>query len=246
MGAKHPTALEAEYSRKLRKVANVVGDMINHHTIIEKDKVTGQIKIVLHHGLQELLKKYSESITPFAERLAMDMINRVDKNNAKWWNANAKKFSKQLQSDRFASMNGLIATKLQNEQVTLIKSLPLQAGQRAQELAIKAHTEGMRAADIVDEIRRSGDITASRANTIARTEIAKANATFTRARATYVGANKYIWHTMKDENTRDSHLEMDGKICDYDNPPTLSDGNSVNAGEFVNCRCYSEPVLSKD
>ena len=80
MGAKHPTALEAEYSRKLRKVANVVGDMINHHTIIEKDKVTGQIKIVLHHGLQELLKKYSESITPFAERLAMDMINRVDKN----------------------------------------------------------------------------------------------------------------------------------------------------------------------
>lgn len=247
MGAKHPIALEAEYARKLRKIASVVGDLINHHTIVEKDKVTGEItKVILHHGLEVLLKRYSESISPFAQRLAEDMINRVDKNNAKWWYANAKQFSKQLQSERYQSMNGLIATKLQHEQVTLITSLPIQAGKRAQDLAIKAHTEGRRASDIVDEIRRSGEVTTSRANTIARTEIAKANATFTKARATYVGANKYIWHTMEDENVRESHAEMDGQICDYDNPPTLSDGDSGNAGELINCRCYSEPVLSNE
>jgi SPP1 gp7 family putative phage head morphogenesis protein len=243
--AKHPTTIENDYARKLRKVAKIVGGIVEAHTEIKytDGTITG---ILLHAGMNEVLRRYSNNLTPFAEKLAEEMISRVNKNNEKWWLSNAQKFSKDLKSERYQSMNGLVATKLQRDQVTLIKSLPLEAGKRAQDLAIKATTEGRRASDIADDIMRTGDVTASRANTIARTEIAKANATFTQSRAEYVGANNYIWHTMEDENVRESHADMDGQICSYDNPPTLSDGDTINPGEAVNCRCYAEPIIGKD
>jgi SPP1 gp7 family putative phage head morphogenesis protein len=140
-------------------------------------------------------------------------------------------------------MIGNAARKLQEDQVTLIKSLPLEAGRRAQKLAQEAATGGRRASEVAEELARSEGVTISRANTIARTEIHKAYATFTQARAEAVGANQYIWRTAGDEIVRDSHAEMEGVVCDFDNPPTLSDGETGNAGEFVNCRCFSEPII---
>ncbi|HET8689349.1 MAG TPA: phage minor head protein [Methanosarcina sp.] len=243
--AKHPITIERDYARKLNKIAKVIGTIIEHHTHVQKTDgdITG---VILHAGLQIVLKHYASSLEPWAQTVAKEMINRVDKQNAIWWTMNAKQFSKQLKEDRYQTINGQIATQLQHDQVALIKSLPLQAGERAQQLAIQATTEGSRASDIVGEIMRSGDVARSRAETIARTEIAKANATFTQSRAEYVGANKYIWHTMEDENVRESHAEMDGVICDYDNPPTLSDGDTGNPGEFVNCRCFAEPIISNE
>lgn len=242
--AKHPTTLENDYARKLKKIAKIIGGIVDAHTVTKMTE--GEIThVVLEKGLQEVLKKYSDNLTPFAERLASEMITRVNNNNEKWFMANAKQFSKDLKSERYKTANGIIATQMQHEQVTLIKSLPIEAGIRAQDLAIKATTEGRRASDIYEDIMRTGEVTESRAKTIARTEIAHANAKFTQSRASYVGATKYIWHTMEDENVRESHADMDLHICSFDDPPTLSDGDTINPGEAVNCRCYAEPIITK-
>ncbi len=241
--AKHPTTIEKDYARKLKKIAVVIGSIIDHHTHIEKDDSGSIVKVALQAGLMEMLRNYSQTLDPFARNLANEMISRVNRNNYKWWETNAKQFSQVLKQERYKSVNGMIATKLQHDQVTLIKSLPIEAGLRAQKLAIEATTTGRRASEVAEEIARSGEVTASRAQTIARTEIAKANASFTRSRAEYVGADKYIWRTVEDEVVRESHAEMDGHICSFDDPPTLSDGTEGNAGEFVNCRCYAKVIL---
>ena len=90
---------------------------------------------------------------------------------------------------------------------------------------------------------RTEDVTVSRANLIARTELAKANSDFTRANAGFIGASAYIWRTVKDEAVRESHSAMEGEIVKYDNEPTLSDGETGHAGTFPNCRCYQEVII---
>jgi SPP1 gp7 family putative phage head morphogenesis protein len=87
------------------------------------------------------------------------------------------------------------------------------------------------------------NVTESRAMLIARTEVAKANASINEARALSVGSEGYIWRTAGDADVRESHAEMDGQYVAWSDPPTLSDGTTTHAGAIYNCRCYSESVL---
>jgi len=85
-------------------------------------------------------------------------------------------------------------------------------------------------------------VTTSRAMTIARTETAKAASIVTEVRAKEVGATHYIWRTAGDSDVRESHAEMEGEVCEYDNPPIV-DGEPLNPGMIYNCRCYAEPII---
>jgi uncharacterized protein with gpF-like domain len=51
---------------------------------------------------------------------------------------------------------------------------------------------------------------------------------------------------MGDADVRESHAEVDGEVFNWNNPPTLSDGETTHPGEIYNCRCYAEPVLPED
>lgn len=240
-----PQRIENEYSRKLRKVAGIVGTIIEHHTIIEKGEDGLITRVLLSVGLNEALRNYSGSITPWAKTVASLMLKDVDRANAKYFLSVASQMSDKLKDDQLNSAIGMVARKLHEDQVTLITSLPIEAGQRAQTLAQEAAVGGRRASEVADMIMASGDVTKARANTIARTEIHKSYATFTQSRATYVGANQYIWRTAGDEIVRESHAEMDGVVCDFNNPPEI-DGESYNAGQTYNCRCFAEPIIGDE
>ena len=239
-----PKRIEVTYRAQLRRVAHVVGLMIAQHTHIEKDDKGNIARVILSVGLQEMVRNYSKSIAPWAQKIAQEMVDHVSSSNKKFLLDTAPQMAKQLKSDYDKSAIGLVAKSITADQVTLIKSIPLEAGQRAQEYARQAVVGSMRASEVADKIMASGDVAKSRADTIARTEIHKAWSSLTQSRAQYVGANQYIWRTAGDEIVRDSHAEMDGQVCDFNSPPTLSDGDSYNAGEGVNCRCYAEPIIS--
>lgn len=102
---------------------------------------------------------------------------------------------------------------------------------------------GKRASEVAAELARTEEVTASRATLIARTEIAKANATLTTARAQFVGATHYIWRTAEDADVRDSHAAMEGKIFRFDDPPYVEGEGNHGPGEIYNCRCYAEPII---
>src|SRR6185437_3394485 len=131
---------------------------------------------------------------------------------------------------------GQIMRRWMNEQVTLIKSLPLEAGKRVHNLATEALIDSTRASEIAKEIARSGEVSESRAMTIARTEVGRANVMLTKARAEYIGSEGYVWRTAHDGQVRPSHRKMDGKVVQWGNPPTL-DGLTGHAGALPNCRC---------
>lgn len=195
--------------------------------------------------IKQLLRRYAEALTPWAERTAAAMLEDVNRRDAQAWAEHAEEMSRALKIELRSAPTGEAMRALMAEQVTLIKSIPLDAAQRVHRLTIEGLENGTRAHEISAEIQRSGDVAKSRADLIARTEVARSASTLTQARAHHVGSEGYIWRTAGDGDVRHSHAEMNGKYVRWDSPPTL-DKMTGHAGQFPNCRCYPEPVIPED
>jgi SPP1 gp7 family putative phage head morphogenesis protein len=226
---------ERKFATELRKVAKIVAGIINPH--VHGEKLADPAK------MSQALKAYSDILGPWAERITATLIENVSKANKRAFETSSKKMGASLRTMTVETSVGSVVKMLQTRQVELIKSLPLEAGLRAQDLALQAAVGGKRADEVAAALADTEGVTLSRATLIARTEIAKANAAITQARAEYVGATHYIWQTAEDGDVRDSHAAMEGKIFRFDHPPTLEDGMTGNAGEFPNCRCFAEPII---
>lgn len=233
---KPPTSAELKFARALKKVARASGHIVEAH-------VDGH-KIVNSHEMTKALQDYSRLIEPWATRQAKRMLEQVSKSNKKAYITKSKELGETLHLNVAESQVGAQAAAMMHEQVKLIKSIPIEAGERAQKLALEAIYEGRRASEIAEELMNTTKVTESRATLIARTETARANASITEARASAVGATGYIWRTTMDGAERESHAKMNGKYVEYSKPPTLSDGTKGHAGTFPNCRCYQDVQFS--
>lgn len=73
---------------------------------------------------------------------------------------------------------------------------------------------------------------------IARDQVGKLQGQSTAARQQSLGLTRFVWRTAGDERVRDEHVDRDGEVYEYDDPP---DGELP--GEPINCRCTAEPVF---
>lgn len=230
-----PKTAEQRLSIELRKVARVVGGIIK--TYVDGDKITNP------KALATALTAYSEALGPWGDATVAKIMTGLKDNNWRAWSQLSTAIGKDLRTTMAEAAIGAVARQLQQNQVELIKSLPLEAGLRAQKLAQEAMMGGARAASVSAELERTTEVTESRATLIARTEIAKANAALTQARAQYVGATHYIWQTAEDGDVRESHAAMNGKIFRFDEPPEVEGEGAHGPGDIFNCRCYAEPII---
>jgi SPP1 gp7 family putative phage head morphogenesis protein len=225
---------EIQYAAQLRRVAKQVGQLVGMFS-------PGDASLL--PTMTTMLDRYSEALTDWATRTATKMLEEVNQRDMQSWLGLAGEMSVALRDEIRNAPTGQLFRGLLDEQVDLIKSLPRQAAKRVHELTIKGLEDSTRASEIAKEIMRSGEVTVSRANLIARTEVARTASTLTQARAEHIGSEGYIWRTSKDSDVRHSHKEMEGKFIRWDSPPTLSDGTKTHAGQIYNCRCYPEPVI---
>ena len=229
---------EKKFYVQLRKVARIVGGIIESH--VENEKILNQ------RAMASALEAYSAALGPWGETITGKIVDGLSASNARAWASASARLGRELRSDLAQSVVGAVARNLQRDQVELIKSLPLEAGLRAQKLAQEATFTGQRADEIAKKLADTEKITVGRARNIARTEIAKANAAITRARAEYVGAEQYFWRTAGDEAVRESHAELEGKVFRFDDPPEIEGEGAHGPGEFPGCRCYAEPIIGED
>lgn len=225
-------ASEKRYASDLRKIAKASSMLIMSH--VDDWRFDSSALI--------LLAKYAESLTPWATRTAAKMLSDTNSNSDRFFSSQMKSMGKEYNRQLADSIAGMKAKQLQNEQVELIKSIPIKAGLRAQELSQQAAADGKRASEVAKEIARTNEVTENRALLIARTEVSKANATFNQSRAESVGSRGYIWRTATDGDVRPSHAEMEGQFVEWSNPPTLDDMTG-HASCLPNCRCFSEIVI---
>lgn len=239
---KSNASAERQYYRQLKKVAEAAAHIVERHA--EGADVKNP-KIMMQE-----LQTYSEQLTPWAERQAGRMLNSVNQKTKTAYRNNSATMAELLQSEVANSDVGMTAASLLFEQVTYIKSIPVEAGLRAQDIAYKNFLEGMRAVpdqsvidQLVNEMKFTKEVAVNRAKLIARTETAKANASFVQSRASALGVTHYIWRTTMDGAERKSHAKMNGRKVAYDKPPDLKDGTTGHAGNFPNCRCWQDPII---
>lgn len=227
---------EREYQRNLRSVAQQIGRLIGAFTPGDPSQVP---------TLTDMLRRYAEALTPWAERTAARMIEDVNSRDLAMWRQAGLELRAGLQKEIREAPTGQVMKELLADQVRLIKSLPIEAGQRVHDLTIKGLEDGTRAKEIAKEILRSGEVAASRATLIARTEVARTASNLTEARALSVGSTTYIWRTSGDGDVRSDHRKLNGQAFRWDQPPIADErtGARANPGCIYNCRCYAEPVI---
>ncbi|EHG9651771.1 hypothetical protein J6184_004795 [Salmonella enterica subsp. enterica serovar Monschaui] len=169
------------------------------------------------------------------------MFAQVEREEWNQWRSVSEEIAAGLRDVVGNTPVGLVAQDIVYRQIQLMKSLPLEAADRVmdiQQRAMQAVITGERPDQLYEMIMASGDVTASRAQLIARTEIGRATGALTQARALSVGSEGYWWR-IEGAGTRNSHRKMKDKFVRWDNPPTL-DGMTGHAGCLPNCKCWTE------
>lgn len=221
---------ESEFSRSLRKVAKISGHIVDAH--VDGIKISGD--------MMRELENYSKVITPWATRQSAKLLEKVMRANKTAYTKNSKSIGIALRMGIAEGNVGKAAQALMLEQVELIKSIPIEAGKRAQSLALEAVYNGTRADEIAKELLATTSVTESRAKLIAVTETARASASVNQARAISVGSRQYTWRNSGDEAVRQAHKKyrgknLDGMVFSWDDPPTLDDGTTGHPGTFPRC-----------
>lgn len=196
-------------------------------------------------ALVDTLARYADLLGPWANAAASVMIADVDRRDRQMWRRNSGELGRGIRYEIERAPTGAAMAALQAEQVTLIKSLPLEAAKRVHELAVNAIPTGARASSFVADVLATGHVTEGRARMIARTETSRASSNLMQARAQYAGSDGYVWRTSGDFDVRESHAGMEGKYVRWSQPPTL-DNLKGHAGCLPNCRCFSEPIFPDD
>jgi SPP1 gp7 family putative phage head morphogenesis protein len=127
------------------------------------------------------------------------------------------------------------------EQVNLglIQSVPQNVVDQLRTQMTQAVSQGTSLRSLKTIVRERLGVADSRAELIARDQIAKLNADLTQRRQTAIGVTSYVWRTMGDERVRESHRSHNGKAYRWDKPPA----GTGHPGHDVRCRCYADPVL---
>ena len=222
-------AAERAYERKLRSVA---------------ERVRTTLATTKPEQAEKALREYAELVGPWAAQSAATMLATVDRKNRDSFLREAARAGIDMRILLASPGVGYAVQARIAENVRLIKSIVTHSADDVAKLVQESMATGMRAEDLAKRIEHTGEVSKSRARTIAATEVSKAGTALTRARAESVGSEGYIWRTARDGAVRDSHKAMEGTFVRWDSPPTL-DGMTGHAGEFPNDRCYPEPVIPR-
>lgn len=231
---------EAAYAVKLRKVATQIGTLVQG--FVRPGDEPSLIEMAMR--AYATLLKYSDILDPWAKAAATQVVAEIAARNRQSWFELAKAAGGDLHQQILHAPVESVMQQLVRDQVWLIKSIPIEAAQRVQTLAIEGVSSGARYTDILAEIMRTGDVAKSRATLIARTEVAKAGTALTQARAQAVGATHYTWLAVHDGATRPMHRQLDGHVFAWDDPPVAEENGARHApGNFPNCRCVALPIV---
>ena len=241
---------ERSFGAALRGYARQITHIIGYHA------TTGETPIVPPEKMPELseaLRRYSAGTIPWARATVGRMISEVNRRSLTAWRTLSGQMSVALRKELNSAPIGEAVAGLLTEQVELITSLPIEAARRVQEQTQEALLVGSRYPERVAEIEQAlaeahptatGIWLAKRADLIAVTETARSASVLVQARATHIGADKYIWKAVMDWKTRPTHRELNGSVQEWSNPP-LSDLPDYHShpGQIFRCRCVALPII---
>lgn len=236
--------MRKEYQREIEKLLGNLGHQIPD--VVQDASLVSQARILFSW----LGQKYSRLFASRASAITERMINGASKANKRQLGDSLKKISGGL-TIPVPDMTATLAEKLKAstvENVNLITNISEQYAERISGAVMRSiQSGGNGAADILEEVREIGGMSERRAQTIARDQTAKVTSALNVERSKAAGIKKWEWvHSGGGASPRKRHLELDGKVFSYDDPPPIIDENGTRGypGFLPRCRCVQAPVLS--
>lgn len=249
---KYPWAIEKEYEIAMVKYINVIRQYTNEVIIpaipgfkkqfnFSKGKFDG-INIEHYDDYNSDLEVMFNNLNVFLIQnttnpgiLALDIGQKTNKWNSKEWQKILKSV---LGVNGFAMELGIeqIMKNFVNGNIKLIINLTNEAERKIQLIFNNGIIEGQRIETIVENLKKSLDISENRARFIARDQIGKLNGMLTEERQTTYGITDYYWRDSNDIKVRLTHSKNNGKKFSWDRPPVTG-----HPGFDFQCRCWAEP-----
>ena len=135
----------------------------------------------------------------------------------------------------------LAAFRRQNAE--LIRTLQGSQIQRVQRILREG--ANLRVEEIAASLQEAFAIESRHAELIARDQVLTIHAQVTREQHKSAGIERYTWSTSNDERVRDDHVDLDGNVYSYDDPPVIDSrtGDRGHPGDGIQCRCVAVPVV---
>jgi SPP1 gp7 family putative phage head morphogenesis protein len=238
-----PRAIELRYFRALRALFqpafNYILERLSYimplrlgfgKRIHRMDAIDDEINNVLQAVKMHLLSGVKDTIGVL-DKLAFETAEKQ---------AEALSQAVGIDVTRFSPSTRYMVESFVKENVPLIHSVAEDLLTDVADEINEVFNTGSRWEDLSIALQERFNVTETRANLIARTEIAKLNGQFNQVRQENLGVEEYIWRTVGDERVRESHRILDGTRHRWDKPPAVG-----HPGADFQCRCMADPVLKE-
>lgn len=245
--------IETDYLKAIQDIVNKVLTQV-------REDLTAR-EIMSPYEVTATIRKYftTDMYRTYALAAARRMITGLFHDGARTWREAARQSmrGREIYQGLQRELKGPVGFRLQaliEQNAELIRTFPLSIAKQANSFIAEEMLKGRRATAIAgDLVTQFPEISQARLSLIARTEVSKASADLTRARAEHVGIEWYEWRTSKDARVRDSHRILDRVLISWTDPPSPEELAGIksslghyNAGGAPNCRCYPAPLVDID
>lgn len=241
--------IERAYSTALVSIVRQIKSDVDDELLKEFKKQAEQKKMAMDgitdwvaHVIDYLISRWERKLDDLAPQLAAKFVNRTVSNYESLFKTHLRKAGFTVRFQITSFQKDALHAVMENN-VGLIKSIGSQYLEKVQGQVWKCVTDGYDLAALSKDLRKTYDITKRRAELIARDQGAKAHAVIEKAKRQELGITKAIWlHSHAGKKPRPSHMAADGKVFDVSKGMYL-DGEWVQPGELINCRCCSKSVI---
>lgn len=230
--------MEKAYRREMEAIFKEYGP------VTQDASLASQARIALSKLQARFAKLFNQKAKPIVEQI----FGQVDKASATSLHESLKELSgglslktKIMTPALSEAMTAAIA-----ENVSLIKSIPQRYHLQIEGAVMRSMQPGGNGLqEVTEALSRYEGITRRRVDIIALDQVRKATTAFNTERAKAAGIRKFEWvHSAGSAEPRKKHVDADGKIYSFDDPPRIGDnGEPVLPGQAINCRCVARPIV---
>jgi SPP1 gp7 family putative phage head morphogenesis protein len=245
-----PNSIRLAYSQALLVVTRRAHELVQQIVVPALPALAAEAKLV-HDSEQPAgyADAFLRLVKQAAEALFGEFTNERLRRLAESFGARVSDFNRQQLARQFRAAIGVdplenaprltkVLQAFATENAALITTVPQRYFSEIESTTLQALRTGTRAEDIQGLYEARYGVSESRARLIARDQIGKLNGQMNKVRQGDLGVTRFTWRTSEDERVRPEHVALDGKVFDWDEPP--SEGLP---GEPINCRCIGEPML---
>lgn len=253
----YPMTAERTYIKELKEINRIFYENAFKTILPSLEILVAQAKS-LRSDSEEFKNDYSwiETIKQLTDKTYYDFSNAVGKSKIESISAEQANRISLMNKEQFVkvvhsavAVNPIIQepylqTQLklfQSQNTDLITKMGVDQRDRLQQTLYTNLSQGHGQDKIKEEIKKSEGIGDRRAKLIARDQTNKFNGQLSQLRQNELGIGSYIWTTARDERVRPTHRAMEGKIVEWNKPPSIG-----HPGSEINCRCIAQPVITDE